>query len=208
MLNAMADFPIVQSYKNIEKLFDAMQRAEIPARFSYETLKKLGLTSSTDRGLISLLKKLSFLGPNGEPLEAYREMKGARGWRPVLGRQIRQAYRDLYAIDPEMHVRDRKEVSGAMARLTGKSQTTVDNMAWLYLALAKQAQFEGEPQPIPEAAPDLTAGGAPNPTNQTLSAGVGIGGFYYNIQIHLPAVRDIGVYNAIFKSIREHLLQQ
>ncbi|GIO28278.1 hypothetical protein [Ornithinibacillus bavariensis] len=28
----------------------------------------------------------------------------------------------------------------------------------------------------------------------------------YNIQIHLPAPKDIEVYNAIFKSIKEHLI--
>jgi hypothetical protein len=30
--------------------------------------------------------------------------------------------------------------------------------------------------------------------------------FHYNIQIHLPATSDVGVYNAIFKSLKENLL--
>ena len=30
---------------------------------------------------------------------------------------------------------------------------------------------------------------------------------HYNIQIHLPATKDIEVYNSIFKSLREHLLE-
>ena len=29
----------------------------------------------------------------------------------------------------------------------------------------------------------------------------------YNIQIHLPATKDIEVFNAIFKSLREHLIE-
>jgi hypothetical protein len=29
---------------------------------------------------------------------------------------------------------------------------------------------------------------------------------HYNIQIHLPTTNDIAVYNAIFKSVKEHLL--
>ena len=29
---------------------------------------------------------------------------------------------------------------------------------------------------------------------------------HYNIQIHLPATKDIEVYNSIFKSLKEHLL--
>ena len=30
---------------------------------------------------------------------------------------------------------------------------------------------------------------------------------HYNIQIHLPATKDIEVYNAIFRSLKEHLLE-
>jgi hypothetical protein len=29
---------------------------------------------------------------------------------------------------------------------------------------------------------------------------------HYNIQIHLPATKDVEVFNAIFKALREHLL--
>lgn len=32
-----------------------------------------------------------------------------------------------------------------------------------------------------------------------------MGGLHYNIPIHLPATKDVEVYNAIFKSLREHL---
>ena len=31
-------------------------------------------------------------------------------------------------------------------------------------------------------------------------------GLHYNIQIHLPATKDVEVYNAIFKSLKEHLI--
>ena len=30
---------------------------------------------------------------------------------------------------------------------------------------------------------------------------------HYNIQIHLPATKDVEVFNAIFKSLKEHLLE-
>ena len=33
-------------------------------------------------------------------------------------------------------------------------------------------------------------------------------GLHYNIQIHLPPTKDIEVYNAIFKSLREHLISE
>jgi len=31
-------------------------------------------------------------------------------------------------------------------------------------------------------------------------------GLHYNIEIHLPATKDVEVYNAIFKSLREHII--
>jgi acetoin utilization deacetylase AcuC-like enzyme len=33
-------------------------------------------------------------------------------------------------------------------------------------------------------------------------------GLHYNIQIHLPATKDAEVYNAIFKSLKEHLIDE
>jgi hypothetical protein len=30
---------------------------------------------------------------------------------------------------------------------------------------------------------------------------------HYNIQIHLPATKDVEVFNVIFKSLKEHLLE-
>lgn len=32
-------------------------------------------------------------------------------------------------------------------------------------------------------------------------------GLHYNIQIHLPATKDVEVYNAIFKSLRDHIIE-
>jgi hypothetical protein len=32
-------------------------------------------------------------------------------------------------------------------------------------------------------------------------------GLHYNIQIHLPATKDVEVYNSIFKSLKDHLLE-
>jgi hypothetical protein len=39
---------------------------------------------------------------------------------------------------------------------------------------------------------------------ERLPAGVNLG---YTINLHLPATSDIAVFNAIFKSLREHILR-
>jgi hypothetical protein len=42
--------------------------------------------------------------------------------------------------------------------------------------------------------------------NSKIARGTFDHSFHYNIQIHLPATKDVEVYNAIFKSLKEHLI--
>lgn len=80
-------------------------------------------------------------------------------------------------------------------------------MAKTFLALLPLAEFSGD---------GVTPNGAiaanikdeekmepPSELRRGLAADL-----HYNIQIHLPATKDIEVYNAIFKSIRDHLYEK
>jgi hypothetical protein len=42
--------------------------------------------------------------------------------------------------------------------------------------------------------------------NKKMPSGALDHSFHYNIQIHLPATKDVEVYNAILKSLKEHLV--
>lgn len=66
----------------------------------------------------------------------------------------------------------------------------------------KKVETKAETKDIPVTHP-------PNGTNQTLADHEKKGAkpsLHYNIQIHLPETRDTAVYDAIFKSLKEHLL--
>ena len=43
-------------------------------------------------------------------------------------------------------------------------------------------------------------------TNSNDSQSRSLGGLHYNIQIILPATRDVAVYDALFRSLKEHIL--
>jgi hypothetical protein len=97
----------------------------------------------------------------------------------------------------------------------GKFKSTYnysDNVAALcastFLAILELADLSGSVSEV-EITPAL--GGLPDelktnvPEAETAKASVRPS-FHYNIQIHLPATKDIEIYNAIFKSVRDHLL--
>jgi hypothetical protein len=78
--------------------------------------------------------------------------------------------------------------------------------------LANLALFElAGPSALHEHKPESTSipiAVAPEPAGSATTApkqGSELG-LNYNIQIHLPATKDLEVYNAIFKSLREHLI--
>jgi hypothetical protein len=40
----------------------------------------------------------------------------------------------------------------------------------------------------------------------THAAGIRLGGFVYNVELHLPESRDPAVYEALFRALKSHLL--
>jgi hypothetical protein len=81
-------------------------------------------------------------------------------------------------------------------------------LALLKLADKKSLYSEDEPaDEIKDDIPEFTDNRKDQMSNETVidnkTSGVGL---HYNIQIHLPATKDLEVYNAKFKSLKDHLI--
>jgi hypothetical protein len=90
--------------------------------------------------------------------------------------------------------------------------SVLDKMAGTFKALSNLADFTASSpsfqiteQPESESAPKPEPGPA-KPADAIFKPGLRIGGLVYNIQIQLPESRDGAVYDALFKSLKEHLL--
>ena len=70
--------------------------------------------------------------------------------------------------------------------------------------LTAKSPAAATPSPEPEASPEENNNGNQNGIGSALP-NIQAPGLHYNIQVHLPATKDIEVYNAIFKSLKEHL---
>ena len=81
-------------------------------------------------------------------------------------------------------------------------------MALTFTALVKLAGFQGHAGTKPKAEeikPPVDE--APEkPHEVEVARNVKLGGLVYNIQIVLPESRDAAVYDALFRSLKEHLL--
>lgn len=206
------------STKNLDGILSAIQTAQAPSRFTLSFLENLGYKSSSDRLIINVLKALGFLNADGAPTERYYRYLDQTEARKVLAEGLRDAYADLFQLNRNAHTMSRTDVKNKLKTLTQgqASDSVLTKMAGTFSELARRADFTTAPATkieTPASGVNDDAGArppeAPTPPHPEAPAisGVGLGGLVYSIQIHLPESRDQSVYDALFRSLKTHLLQ-
>lgn len=190
--------------KNLPQMFEAIQKAQVPPRFSHDFLRTLGFKSTNDRAFVNVLKGLGFLDANSVPTAAYKEYRDKGSAKAVLAKQLRQAYKGLFMADDSAGDLAVDALKGKFATLTGKDATVLQKMASTFKALCGLADFKAAPAPaVPQAEAEEPVQSPALEQVTPRPAGLA---FSHTVYINLPATRDVAVYDAIFKSIREHLL--
>src|SRR4030065_1596192 len=85
--------------RSLPRMFEAIQRAQVPPRFSHSFLQTLGFKSTNDRAFINVLKGLGFLDANAVPTQTYRAYRDKQNGPRVLAKQFRPAYKGLFLSD-------------------------------------------------------------------------------------------------------------
>lgn len=210
--NNMTEYPYMMSNNKISSILDNIKSAAKPPKFTHEFLKKIGFSSTNDRAIIPLLKRLGFLTEDGTPTPFYDELRDATQHQFILADRIKALYQELFQINTNIHSASEAEVKGAISRVTGKDETTVGRYFNTFKTLVGLARFDGSGSTAPVELPQKSKLPPNEPANQeeqkfqkNIKSNPQ---FHYNIQIHLPATTDISVYNAIFKSLKENLLYE
>lgn len=195
----------VQVYGQLADFFGRLGEGQAPDQFTRQHLKDLGFLSPNHHALIPLLKALGFLSSDGAPTARYHEYRDTSQSRRIMGDALREAYSDLFVIKAKPTNADRALIEGKFKSTHNCSPRMAKLMAATFFSLLDLADFD-QKTAKPKATPKTeTHDVTPPPTPQ---APVGApANLHYNIQIHLPATKDIEVFNAIFKSLREHLLE-
>lgn len=200
-----------QVYGQIPEFFAKLQEGQAPSSFSQQHLKDIGFQSSNHRALIPLLKAIGFLSANGAPTDRYHAYRDKSQARQVMGAAVKDAYSDLFVIKAHPTDKDEALIAGKFKSVHNVSDVTAERMARTFFALLKLADIDHASASLSKQADTVSAAApvvasAPQASDKNVSAHVSSTGLHYNIQIHLPATKDVEVYNAIFKSLKEHLV--
>lgn len=200
----------LSSVKNVEAIFDSMLAAKAPEKFTTKFLEDLGFKSSSDRLFISMLKALGFLDNNGVPQQRYFEFMDQSQSKRIVALGITEAYEDLFNLRKDAQNLSNDEVKNKLKTLTQgqKGDRVIEQMASTFKALCTYADFTAEES---QSSPSITkeemlVSEQEHNTHGKNAKQHGIMDLHYNIQIHLPETTNMAVYDAIFQSLKKHLM--
>jgi hypothetical protein len=207
--------------RNLEAFLNAIKTAKAPERVNNKFLANLEFSSSNDRLFIGLLKALGLTDDSGVPTKRYFEFLDQTRSGAVLAEAIREAYSDIFAVNTKAQELSFDDVKNKLRTLT-QGQRSDDVLGWMaktFKALTDLADWSAPSSTsaasTTESVPDSGTGeptrGQEVATKQESDhrddiSKLQLRELHYNIQIILPESRDVAVYDAIFESLRRHLL--
>ncbi|MBT3032961.1 MAG: DUF5343 domain-containing protein [Candidatus Thiodiazotropha sp. (ex Lucina pensylvanica)] len=215
------NLPYSTSVGTLEKMLDKIKTASVPERFTQDFVNtKLAMKGGTANSCIPFIKKLGFVAGNGTPTDSYKEFRNPAKSRIALGNAFRNVYSRLYEMNEYVHDASDEDVLGLIVECTGGEKDSAATKYTLstFNMLRKHSDFEVEETQEWEAAEvEEEASGTAHTINlppqfppaqqQIASQQKGLN-LSYTINLNLPATKDIEVFNAIFKSLKQHLLDQ
>jgi len=195
-----------EAYGKLGEFFGKLRDGQAPERFTHQLLKDMGFKSNKHRAYIPLLKALGFLTPDGKTTSIYNDYRDHSKSKQIMGQALKEAYADIFLIKEKPTASDYSAIEGKFKSYHNVSDNVALNMRRTFYSLLALADLSGKRKKV-QKQPEIQKEISPDSQNDPTDIVVPNGGpsLNYNIQIHLPPTKDIEVYNAIFKSLKEHL---
>jgi len=206
--------PFMNGYGTTAKILAKIKEAQTPDRFTQDFLStKLGFPGGTARAFIPLAKRLGLLEGDGKPSDLYKAFRNHAHSKAAIATAIRKGYSQFYERNEYAHDLDKKKLEGLVVEITGleAGHATTRAIVGTFETLKSFADFN-KPEIRKEDPPEPKAGGAMKSSPEVEVPGEDSSdiklNLAYTINLVLPKTDDVAVFNSIFKSLRENLLNK
>lgn len=209
MADASSKVPYLQAPGNIKRVLDKIQQATTPPKFTQDFLATtLDMSGGAARPIIPFFKRAEFLSSDGTPTELYKQFKNPSARGAAAAQGLRNAYSALYEVNEYVHDAKDPDLKGLILQVTGLEEDSklVGAMVSSFKTFREYADFDADAVAPSEGNEGHSDGNGALGMQQRLTLPQGNVQLGYTINLNLPATTDIAVFNAIFKSLREHLL--
>ncbi len=203
--------PYLASPGSAKTALDKIRQAATPDRVTQDFVTtKIGIKGGTGAALIPFFKRIGLLNSDGTPSDLYKQFRNPATGGLAIASAIKNGYKMLGEVNEyfyDLNDKDLKalivqvtgtEPNGAVARLALSTLKILKGYADFEAKAPGQGEQDGQ-QPTPQNAP---ASSTPQPKQREL-AGISLS---YTINLNLPSTSEQAVFNAIFRSLKEHLL--
>lgn len=208
----MADYPpYMNAYGRIATILEKIKLAATPDRFTSDFLAtKLKAKGGSAKTFIGLAKRIGFLASDGSPTDLYKRFRNSGSSKASMAAAIKQGYSSLYESNEYAHDLDKAGLAGLVMEVTGlsKEDKKVGAICRSFEALKSFADFdkplkEDDLDQSSEGLEDDSGGSSDDTPGEELRLNLA-----YTINLVLPKTDDIAVFNAIFKSLRNHIIRR
>ena len=204
-----AKLPYVNQPGSIIRILEKVRDAQTPERFTSDFLQtKLGFRGGNYLQFIPLAKKMGLLESDGRPTNVYRSFRNGDTSKSAMAKAIRSAYKELFERNERADKLTRDQLKGIVVEISGlDSQSRVAQLVCQTFELLKKlADFDAAvPAPVgssSESSEKLVLS-EDRENGQEIDLNIA-----YTFNLVLPKSDDPAVFNAIFRSLREHLLRK
>jgi len=203
-----ASLPYLASPGIVDTAFRRIKEAATPERFTNDFVSAvLRMRGGAGRSIPPFLKKLGLLNTDGTPTALYHRFRNESSYGSAVAEASRTGYRPLYRANEYAHEVNDAELKGLILEVTGleRDNSVAKKIFSTFKKLCSHAVFDEAPDvQEPTATGEAAAPGVP--ATRAVGAGGRAMNLSYTINLNLPPSTNIEVFNAIFKSLREHLL--
>lgn len=203
----MANLPYLASPGSLRTALERIRSAATPPRVTGDFVQTvLQIKGGTGRVLPPYLKRIGFVGTDGTPTDLYKRFRNSATAGAAIADAMKVGYKDLLQANEYFYRLDDKKLLDLIIQVTGaEAQSSVAKLTLSALKiLIALANFEAT---APAEPAEATAEPLPDVVRvDTEARALGLN-LSYTINLNLPATSDQAVFNAIFRSLKEHLLK-
>jgi hypothetical protein len=208
-----ATLPYLASPGSIKTCLDKIKAAATPDRVTQDFVTtKLQIKGGTGAALIPYLKKIGFVASDGSPTEIYRQFRNHATAGAAVATAVKTGYKALGQVNEYFYELNDKDLLALIVQVTGVEEG--NQVAKLTLSTLKTLKaFANFDTKDGDASKDAKDGDPSKDSGADKESAKDSGGgrrrglsLSYTINLNLPATTDQAVFNAIFRSLKEHLI--
>jgi hypothetical protein len=207
--------PYLVSPGSVKTALDRIRQAATPERVTGDFINtKINIKGGTGKALIPFFKKIGLVASDGSPTDLYKRFRNSSTSQMAIADAIKIGYRKLAELNEYFYDLNDNELLGHINQVTGaEANSPVSKLALsTFKNLKSYANFNASDDESASAlmiAEEPSQNRLPPPPAPTPLGNGGLGfNLAYTINLNLPASADQAVFNAIFRSLKEHLLAE